>query len=312
MRFAPYIVGSLVICGVIYPVYGSWAWGGVFGGEGWLAALGFVDFAGATVVHSVGGWCALAAAIVVGPRMGRFGRNGSVREIPGHNLPVIALGVFILWFGWFGFNGGSAMVASPALGIILANTQLAGVAGALAALLAMILLRAKVHMTTALNGGLGGLVAITAGAATMSADSAILTGLFAGVVVVLAARLLQVLRVDDVVNAVPVHAFCGVWGTLAAGLFYAPEPFEVQRIIVQAIGAVTAFFWAFPVALLLFGALRVSADLRVSSINEQRGLDMSEHFESAYPEFQASLANRTAPNAKAAQAALGTSRVGAD
>ena len=292
MRFLPYVLGSIVITGIIYPVFGSWAWGSFYNGTGWLRSLGFTDFAGSTVVHSVGGWCALAAVIVLGPRTGRFSRDGIPRRIPGHNMPMVGLGVFVLWFGWFGFNGGSTMRAGEGIGPILVTTQLAGAAGVIGALLLMSIGRLPVYMSTAINGGLGGLVAITAGCATMSAGFAILTGFVGGAITVLGSRLLLKLRLDDVVDAIPVHAFCGVWGTLAAGLFFTGDMFSMERILVQAIGIVAAFCWVFPVALVLFAGLRTAISLRVDSIHEQRGLDYSEHYESGYPEFQPDLTNR--------------------
>lgn len=224
MRFWPYVLGAITITGFIYPVYGAWVWGSFYSGSGWLAELGFIDFAGSTVVHSVGAWCALAAIIVLGSRLGRFGRDGTVRDIPGHNLALVALGVFIIWLGWFGFNGGSTLEASVDIGRVLVNTQLAGVAGVIGALLAMA--RGPVYMTGAVNGAIGGLVSITAGAATMSAPFAVLSGLVGGLITVWGARWLQSRRLDDVVDAIAAHGFCGVWGTLAAGLFLAGDMFN--------------------------------------------------------------------------------------
>ena len=292
MRFMPYVLGSIIITALIYPVFGSWVWGGFYGGSGWLNELGFVDFAGSTVVHSVGGWCALAAIIVLGPRLGRFGRDGTPRRIPGHNLPLVALGIFILWLGWFGFNGGSTLRASSDIGVVLVNTQLGGAAGVVGALLFMTFARLPVYMTTTINGGLGGLVAITAGAATMSPAFAILTGLVGGVVTVIGSRLLLWVRLDDVVDAVSVHAFCGVWGTLAAGMFFAGDLFNPERILVQGIGICSAFLWTFPISLAVFFTLSKIIGLRVDSLHEQRGLDYSEHYEAGYPEFQPDLTNR--------------------
>ena len=292
MRFTPYVIGTVIITSLIYPVSGSWVWGSFYTGSGWLQTLGFIDFAGSTVVHAIGGWCALAAIIVLGPRLGRFGRDGSVRPIAGHNLTLVGLGVFLLWFGWFGFNGGSTLAANETLGPILANTQLAGTAGVMGALLAMRLARQPLYLTTAVNGGLGGLVAITAGCATMTAPFAILSGLLGGVIAALGSRLLLRFRLDDVVDAVSVHAFCGVWGTVAAGLFFTGDLFNPERIIVQLIGVVAAFAWSFPVALLSFKLIDRIWGLRVNAIHERRGLDISEHYETGYPEFQTDLSNR--------------------
>lgn len=283
-----YLVGAVLVTALIYPLFGSWAWGGMYGGQGWLARLGFIDFAGSTVVHSIGGWVALAGIIVLGPRLGRFGPRGEVREIPGHNLPLIALGGFILWLGWFGFNGGSTTRADVSIGLITLNTHLAASAGAIGAMLVMRLAGQGVLMTLTVNGSIGGLVAITAGCATMQPLLAIVTGLVAGVVVVLGSRLLLLCRLDDVVGAVPVHGFCGAWGTLAAGLFHV-EGFDLLRVGVQMAGIAAAFLWAFPAALLLYWLLQRSVGLRADTLTQQRGLDFSEHDEIGYPEFQQRL-----------------------
>ncbi len=289
MRFVPYLIASIFITALIYPVFGSWTWGGFFGGEGWLAKLGFVDFAGSTIVHAVGGWCALAGAIVVGPRLGRFAPDGTPRAIPGHSLPLITLGVLILWLGWFGFNGGSTLAATSDVGIVLVNTHLAGAAGMVGTYLTLQLMGRPLLMTTTVNGAIAGLVSITAGCATMPTGFAILTGLLAGPVMVGGARLLERLRIDDVVGAVPVHAFCGVWGTLAAGLFYAGDLFNPDRIVAQLIGIGAAAAWALGTALVLFWLLKRSIGLRADTLHEQRGLDFTEHHEVGYPEFQKEL-----------------------
>lgn len=284
-RFAGYLVGAAVITAVIYPVFGSWAWGGFHGGKGWLQELGFIDFAGSTVVHSVGAWCALAGIIVVGPRLGRFPRNEKPRELPGHNLNLVALGGFILWFGWFGFNGGSTTTASVNIGLINLNTQLAAAAGAIGAALACRLTGQPILLTMIINGVLGGLVAITAGCATTTPDWAIVTGAIAGVVVVLGVRMLDAFRLDDVVGAIAVHGFCGAWGTLAAGLFFAEDPFNGARITVQLIGIGSCFLWAFVTSLVMYGLIALFFGLRVDPLHEQRGLDITEHAEIGYPEF---------------------------
>lgn len=286
MRFWPYVVGSIILTAVLYPVFGSWVWGSFYQGSGWLADLGFVDFAGSTVVHSIGGWCALAAVLVLGPRLGRFGADGSPRTIPGHNLPVAALGIFILWLGWFGFNGGSTLAAGADIGTILMNTNLAAGAGAVGTLLTLGLLLRPVSALTTLNGSLAGLVAITAGCASMSAGYAVLTGLIAGAVMVFSAGLLERLRIDDVVGAIPVHGFCGAWGTVAAGLFYQGDLFNSERILIQLLGIASAFAWAFGTALILFLALRFTVGVRASTLHEQHGLDYTEHNDIGYPEFQ--------------------------
>lgn len=284
-RYGAYLIGAVLISGVIYPIFGSWVWGGLYGGQGWLAKLGFVDFAGSTVVHSIGAWCALAGILVLGPRLGRFAPDGSARLIPGHNLGLVALGGFILWVGWFGFNAGSNLEVSSSLGLIALNTHLAAVAGALGALLAQRSTASPVLLSTTVNGSIGGLVGITAGCASMAPGFALLSGLIAGFIVVYGMRLLDYLRLDDVVGAIPVHGFAGVWGTLAAGLFYQDDLFNWERVAVQALGAVAAFLWAFPLALVFYFLLARTIGLRVPTQHEQRGLDFAEHAEVGYPEF---------------------------
>ena len=285
-RYSGYLVGALVITGLIYPIFGSWVWGGFFGGKGWLSELGFVDFAGSTVVHSVGAWCALAGIMVVGPRLGRFDPvTGVARLIPGHNLNNVALGGFILWLGWFGFNAGSTLQADSSLGKIALNTHPAACAGAVGTFLAQTLMRKPVLLTHTINGSLGGLVAITAGCATMSPTYAVITGLLGGVLVILGSYLLELLQLDDAVGAIPVHGFAGVWGTLAAGFFMEGDLFNLQQLGIQAVGCVVAFLWAFPAAFLTYWLLDKLIGLRASHLDQQRGLDYSEHAERGYPEF---------------------------
>ncbi|WP_246624929.1 ammonium transporter [Oceanobacter mangrovi] len=285
-RYDAYLVASAVIAAVIYPVFGSWVWGGLYGGSGWLAELGFIDFAGSTVVHSIGAWCALAGVIVLGPRTGRFEADtGKVRDIPGHNLSLVALGGFILWLGWFGFNGGSTLAAGADIGLICLNTQLAAAAGALGALLFSRATRTPILLTVTVNGSIAGLVGITAGCASMEPQWAILTGLVAGIVAMAGGQLLLKLGIDDVVGAVSVHGFAGAWGTLAAGMFVTGKLFDIQQIAVQLTGIFAAFGWAFPLALLTFLLVKVLMGLRVTTAEEQQGLDVSEHYEVAYPEF---------------------------
>lgn len=285
-RYMGYLVGAMLISGLIYPVFGSWVWGGFFGGKGWLAELGFIDFAGSTVVHSVGAWCALAGIMVVGPRLGRFDPvTGKGRLIPGHNLTIVALGGFILWLGWFGFNPGSTLQGDASLGKIALNTHLAACAGAAGIFLCQALLGRPVLLTLTINGSLGGLVAITAGCATMSMGHAIVTGLIAGVIVMLGTLMLEMLQLDDAVGAIPVHGFAGVWGTLAAGWFLQSDPYNLHNLWVQAVGCVAAFLWAFPLALLVYWVLEKTIGLRASNLQQQRGLDFTEHHELGYPEF---------------------------
>lgn len=285
-KYDAYLLAACGITAFIYPVFGSWAWGGLYGGQGWLAELGFIDFAGSTVVHSVGAWCALAGVIILGPRTGRFSReDGGAREIPGHNLSLVALGGFILWLGWFGFNGGSTLSASADIGLILLNTQLAAAAGAVGALLFCRATRQPVLLTSTINGSLAGLVGVTAGCATMTPEFAALTGLVAGAIAVYGSRWLQRRRLDDVVGAIPVHGFAGAWGTVAAGVFVRDDLFNWGQLAVQMVGVLSAFLWAFPTALLLFFLIDRLLGLRASTQHEQQGLDYTEHDEVGYPEF---------------------------
>ncbi len=280
MRFVSYMLSASIICTLIYPIFGHWVWNP----NGWLNQLGFIDFAGATVVHSVGGWCALAAVMVLGPRLGRFSRAGETRYIPGHNLPMIALGGFILWLGWFGFNGGS-VTSLTNLGGVLLNTHLGACAGAMGAIFFMALTNKPIMMTTTVNASIGGLVSVTAGADIMIPGTAIITGLISGIILVWGTTLLERYKIDDVVGAVAVHGFCGVWGTLAAGMFYTGDMFSISRITIQLLGIITAFAWSFPTAYLTFKTVDKFLGLRTSSIHEQRGLDYAEHYEVGYAEF---------------------------
>jgi ammonium transporter, Amt family len=290
MHFTTYLIFSAFVTAVIYPIFGSWAWNE----QGWLKGLGFVDFAGSTVVHSVGGWCALAGIIVLGPRLGRYSRQGETREIPGHNLPFVALGGFVLWLGWFGFNGGSISgLEHDNLGLVLLNTHLGGSAGALSALLFMYFRKRPVLMSATVNGSIAGLVSITAGAASLSPLAAIVVGFTGGVFYLLAVNLLDRLQLDDVVGAVAVHGVAGAWGTLAVALF--PQgAFSVSALFVQLTGVVTCFLWAFPSAFLFFKLLDSYLGVRASTLHEQRGLDYTEHYEVGYPEFQKRLDSNAA------------------
>jgi len=291
-RFSAYIVGSVFITAIIYPVFGSWAWGGLYGGEGWLKKLGFIDFAGSSVVHAVGGWAALAALISVGPRLGRFAPDGQARHIQGHNLTLVAMGAFILWIGWFGFNAGSTGAAAVGIGKIALNTHMGGAAGALGAMAMLVLMRRKVLMTSTLNGSIAGLVGITAGCHVMEPAFALLTGAVAGALSVIAAETLVAMKIDDVVGAVSVHVVGGVWGTLAAGLFNADDMFNPAQLGVQALGCLAAFVWAFGASMLMYWLINKVVPLRASTLDEQRGLDFSEHHEVGYPEFQADAVHR--------------------
>lgn len=290
-KFTGYLIYSIFICSVIYPIFGSWAWGGLLDGGGWLEKMGFQDFAGSTVVHSIGGWLALAGAIVVGPRIGKYGPDGKPRAIPGHNIPLAALGVFILWFGWFGFNPGSTTFADGNIGRIAVTTNLSAAAGAVFALLMSWVISKKPDASMALNGALAGLVAITAPCATVTPSASIIIGMIAGILVVLSVYFIdRTLKVDDPVGAISVHAVNGAFGTLAVGLFnYEGGLFYgggFKLLGVQALGVVTAFVWAFGLGWLLFTVIKKTIGLRVSEDEELRGLDIGEHGMEAYNGFQ--------------------------
>jgi Amt family ammonium transporter len=290
-KFIGYLAYSAVICAVIYPVSGHWAWASLFGlGEGWLEGKGFIDFAGSTVVHSCGGWLALAGAVVLGPRTGKYGPDGKSRAVPGHNLPLAALGVFILWFGWFGFNPGSTNVGDGSIGYVAMTTNLAAAAGAIGAMLCAWIRFKKPDVSMTLNGVLAGLVAITAGCANVSVPGAILTGALAGVLVVLSVEFIdKVLKVDDPVGAVSVHGVCGAFGTVMAGLLNTPgTPGYVAdgSVATQLLGVGAMFGWAFGTGLILFSLIKKTIGLRVSREEELRGLDIGEHGMEAYAGFQ--------------------------
>ena len=302
-KFTSYLVYSFIVSLLIYPIFGSWAWGGLLDGGGWLENLktgAFCDFAGSTVVHSVGGWLALAGAIVLGPRIGKYGPDKKPRAIPGHNIPLAALGVFILWFGWFGFNPGSTTTGDGSIGRIAVTTNLAAAAGAIAAMITAWCLFKKPEASMTLNGALAGLVAITAPCATVTPTGALIIGLIAGVLVVLSVILFdRIFRVDDPVGAISVHGVCGAWGTLSCGLFNAEAALKIgetstgllyggniNQMISQLIGVGTAFAWAFGLGMVLFLTLKYTIGLRISKTEEIRGLDIGEHGMEAYSGFQ--------------------------
>ena len=284
-KFSAYLVYSALVSAIIYPISGSWAWGGLFHGGGWLENLGFIDFAGSTVVHSVGGWLALAGAIVVGPRLGKYDKAGKVKPIPGHNIPLAALGVFLLWFGWYGFNPGSTTVGDTSIAIIAVTTTLAGAAGSISAMFATWIKFGKSDIGMTMNGALAGLVGITAGCANVSAVSAIIIGAIAGVLVFASVLFFDRIRVDDPVGAVSVHGVCGAWGTLAAGLFDSAG-FSLNQVGVQLLGIGAIFVWAFGTGLILFKLIDLVIGMRVSKEEEMAGLDFTEHGANAYADFQ--------------------------
>lgn len=283
--FLPYILGAFFITTLIYPVYGSWVWGTYGETEGWLSALGFHDMAGATVVHSIGGWCALGALLCVGPRSGRYSRKGAIHDIPGHNLPYVAIGGFVLWFGWFGFNGGAASNDLSDLGKILLNTHMGAVGGICGAIFWLAITKRGFYLTRIVNGALGGLVSITAGADVFATEFALISGILGGIIVVTTANMLDRVKVDDVVGAVAVHGFCGAWGTLAVAFFYEGDFFNIERIVVQLVGVVAAFVWGLSTSYAVFFILNKVIKLRVPTKFEQRGLDVSEHKEIGYSDF---------------------------
>ncbi len=285
-KFIAYLIYSAIISLIIYPIFGSWAWGGLYHGGGWLEKLGFIDFAGSTVVHSVGAWSALAGAIILGPRIGKYDRNGRAKAIPGHNITLAALGTFILWFGWFGFNPGSTTAATTDIASIAVNTNLSGAAGALAAMITAWLIFKKPEATMTFNGALAGLVAITAGCANVSALSSVIIGLSAGVIVVLSVVFIErTLKIDDPVGAISVHGVCGAWGTLMAGILDI-NGFSFSVVGVQLLGIISAFVWTFTTAFILFKLIQKTIGLRVSPEEELEGLDVGEHGLECYPEFE--------------------------
>ena len=279
-KFTSYLLFSLIICGLVYPIFGSWAWGSLYAGEGWLEKIGFLDFAGSTVVHSIGGWAALAGAIVVGARTGKYLEDGKMGLISAHNIPMGALGVFVLWLGWFGFNAGSTTAVGGDLAFIAVVTNLSACAGAIGAGLLSWFLFRKPDPSLALNGALAGLVSITAGCDIMSPSMAILTGLVGGCIVVGAVRLFDKLKIDDPVGAISVHGVCGAWGTLAIGLFSSSAGWT--QLGVQAIGVGAGFAWAFGVSFPLFLLIKHTIGIRVDEREEVEGLDVSEHGVSGY------------------------------
>ena len=290
-KFVGYLAYSFFITLLIYPIFGSWAWGGLLDGGGWLENIGFLDFAGSTVVHSVGGWLALAGAIVLGPRVGKYGPDGKPKAILGHNIPLAALGVFILWFGWFGFNPGSTTTGDGSIGYIAVTTNIAAAAGAIVAMCVSWAMIKKPDASMALNGALAGLVSITAGCDGVSPIGAMIIGAIGGALVVLSVLFIDdVLKIDDPVGAVSVHGVCGAWGTLAVGLFNIDSGLfyggGLKQLGVQMLGVGSAFVWAFGLGLVLFYAISKTIGLRVSSEEELKWLDIGEHGMEAYAGFQ--------------------------
>lgn len=295
IKFMSFVVFSFVMVGILYPITGHWIWGG-----GWLSTYGFWDFAGSTVVHSVGGWAALAGILLLGPRLGKFSKDGRVNPIPGHSMTSATIGVFVLWLGWFGFNPGSTMAADArAIGHIAVTTNTAAAAASLSALLTATWLLGKPDLSMILNGCLAGLVAITAGCAWVSVESSLIIGLIAGVLVVFAVLFFDRVKIDDPVGALSVHLANGVWGTLAVGLFADSAAAPVAgpanglffgggfaQLWAQLVGVVTVGVYTFAIALLAWAIIKGVMGIRVSPEEEWEGLDAGEHGNVAYPDFQ--------------------------
>lgn len=274
IKLGSFLVVAAVYVAFVYPVAGSWKWGG-----GWLDAMGFYDFAGSTIVHSVGGWGALAGAVILGPRLGRYTKAGA-RLMPGHSLPLATIGVFLLWFGWYGFNGGSVLSADPgAVSLVFVTTSLAGSAGIVGAMLSAWAISKKPDLSMTLNGALAGLVGITAGADVISPGGSVVVGLIAGALVVVSVILFDRIKIDDPVGAISVHLTCGIWGTLAVGIFSAnPE----HTFLKQLAGVASYGVFCAVMAVAIFLAVRAVMGLRVSEEEEVTGLDLGEHGMEAY------------------------------
>ncbi|MEM8586767.1 MAG: ammonium transporter [Pseudomonadota bacterium] len=279
VRFWPFMIFIIVLTGLIYPIQGSWTWGG-----GWLTEMGFSDFAGSTIVHSVGGWAAVTGALIIGARRGKYNKDGSINPMPGANLPLATLGTFILWLGWFGFNGGSQLALGSALDAaamagVFVNTNLAAAGGVVAAIIMTQIMFKKIDLTFALNGAIAGLVSITAGPDLTNHFMSIIIGAIGGVIVVLAVPIIDRLKIDDVVGAIPAHLVAGIWGTLAVGIFGGGN-LGVQIIGIAAVGAFVVITSA-----IVWLIIKAVIGLRVSEEDEVLGLDRTELGMEAYPEF---------------------------
>ena len=276
----PFIIFAAFMTGIIYPIYGSWTWGG-----GWLTEMGFSDFAGSTIVHSVGGWAALTGCLILGPRAGKYGSDGKITPIAGANMPLACLGTFILWFGWFGFNGGSQLALgsaadASAMSIVVVNTNIAACGGVVAAIILSQLMYKKIDLSIALNGAIAGLVAITAGPDLSNHFLSMIVGAIGGILCTIAIPMLDKMKIDDVVGAISAHLVAGIWGTLAVGIFGSGD------FIVQLIGIVAAGVLVVPVSGIFFYILKGTVGLRVSEETEASGLDSAELTTDAYPEFK--------------------------
>jgi Amt family ammonium transporter len=280
IKLSAFMIFAIVYVGLVYPIVGAWKWGG-----GFLDGMGFYDFAGSTLVHSVGGWAALVAIFLLGARIGKFHKDGKSLAIPGHNLPLAAAGVLILWLGWFGFNGGSVLSADPALtSLTLVTTCLAAAAGGVASAIFSFIMYKNYDLTMFMNGILGGLVGITAGADQMSPGDAVIIGLIAGVIIVLGVALIDKLKLDDPVGAVAVHLICGIWGTLAVGIFGAMAGVDQFLIQLAGVGIVGAF--CVTCSFIILFIVKATVGLRVDKDEELKGLDLAEHGMDAYADFR--------------------------
>lgn len=285
IKIGPFMIFTILYVGLVYPIVGSWQWGG-----GFLSSLGgeeggFHDFAGSTLVHSVGGWGALIAIYLLGSRIGKFGEDGKPKAIPGHNIPLATAGVLILWLGWFGFNGGSVLSADPALtSLVLVTTCLAAAAGGIGSIVLSTILTKNLDLTMFLNGILGGLVGITAGADLMSPNEAVIIGLLAGAIIVLGVSFIDRIRLDDPVGAVTVHLICGIWGTLAVGIF--GDKAGTDQFLYQLTGVGAAAVFCCLSAFIIILALKKTVGIRVSKDEEIEGLDINEHGMDAYSDFR--------------------------
>jgi len=278
MKIGAFMIFTIIYVGLVYPIAGSWKWGG-----GFLDQIGFYDFAGSTLVHSVGGWAALVAVYLLGSRIGKF-KNGKAQAIPGHNIPIATAGVLILWLGWFGFNGGSVLSANPELtSLTLVTTCLAAAAGGVVAVLVSFIKYKNLDLTMFLNGILGGLVGITAGADVMTPESAIIIGGIAGALIVFAVSFIDAIKLDDPVGAIAVHLICGIWGTLAVGIFSTnPE----HTFLIQLTGVACYAVFCIITSFLIIFTLKKTIGIRVSEREELEGLDAHEHGMDAYPDFR--------------------------
>lgn len=288
IKFTAYLIYSVVICAFIYPTFGGWAWGSLLDGEGWLEGVlgvGFYDFAGSTVVHSMGGWLALAGVVAIGPRIGKFDSNGNPRGIPGHNIPLAVVGGFLLWLGWFGFNPGSTTTFDGNLARIAVMTNIAGAAGGISAMIAVWATFKKPDGGMIVNGFLAGMVAICSAVDVVNVWGSLIIGAVAGVLVVYSVVFMErVLKLDDPVGCISLHGVCGAWGTLAYA-FFGVETFSYTVLMAQLIGIAVAFAWSFGTGIVLFLGIKHTIGLRVTREEEITGLDISEHGNEAYSGF---------------------------